>query len=29
LAMSRLEGSKTALEDAQLVLEQFLGGLAA
>jgi AcrR family transcriptional regulator len=29
LAMSRLESSKTALEDAQLVLEQFLGGLAA
>jgi AcrR family transcriptional regulator len=29
LAISRLEGSKTALEDAQLVLEQFLGGLAA
>ena len=29
LAMSRLEGSKTALEDAQVALEQFLGGLAA
>jgi hypothetical protein len=29
LAMSRLEGSKTALEDAQIALEQFLDGLAA
>jgi TetR/AcrR family transcriptional regulator, transcriptional repressor for nem operon len=29
LAMSRLEGSKTSLEDAQVALEQFLGGLAA
>jgi TetR/AcrR family transcriptional repressor of nem operon len=29
LAMSRLEGAKTALEDARVVLEHFLGGLAA
>jgi AcrR family transcriptional regulator len=28
LAMSRLEGSKNPLEDAQVALEQFLGGLA-